>query len=98
MTASDLQQAIAQAGVQTAPLGRIAVWSRCDVQLPSDPVAQFEWQRMPFSAEAAAHHLFAQLRDFDAQAATQIWVELPPPAPEWDGVRDRLIRAATPTR
>ncbi|MBU3647358.1 MAG: threonylcarbamoyl-AMP synthase [Limnohabitans sp.] len=98
MTASELQQAIAQAGVQTAPLGRVAVWSRCNVQLPSDPVAQFEWQRMPSSAEAAAHHLFAQLREFDAQAATQIWVELPPPAPEWDGVRDRLIRAATPTR
>jgi L-threonylcarbamoyladenylate synthase len=98
MTASDLQQAIAQASVQTAPLGRVAVWSRCDVQLPADPVAQFQWQRMPSSAAAAAHHLFAQLRDFDAQAAAQIWVELPPPAPEWDGVRDRLIRAATPTR
>jgi len=24
----------------------------------------------------------------------QIWVELPPDTPDWDGVRDRLKRAA----
>jgi len=25
----------------------------------------------------------------------QIWVQTPPEDPEWDGVRDRLLRAAT---
>jgi L-threonylcarbamoyladenylate synthase len=34
------------------------------------------------------------LRDFDAQDARLIWIETPPASPEWDGVRDRLGRAA----
>jgi L-threonylcarbamoyladenylate synthase len=42
--------------------------------------------------------LFAQLRRFDAQGVAHIWVEIPPLTPEWDGVRDRLTRAAAPTR
>jgi L-threonylcarbamoyladenylate synthase len=38
--------------------------------------------------------LFAVLREFDAEGVQLIWVEEPPPQPEWDGVRDRLLRAA----
>jgi len=53
---------------------------------------------MPPLANDCAHQLFAQLRSFDAQGVAHIWVEAPPPTPEWDGVRDRLTRAATPTR
>ena len=34
------------------------------------------------------------LRSFDDRGAQQIWVELPPAGAEWDGVRDRLVRAA----
>jgi L-threonylcarbamoyladenylate synthase len=34
------------------------------------------------------------LRTLDATQAPLIWVEAPPPSPEWDGVRDRLQRAA----
>ena len=34
----------------------------------------------------------------DAQGVAQIWVEIPPFTPAWDGVRDRLTRAATPAR
>lgn len=49
---------------------------------------------MPAVAEAVAHELFAVLRDLDAAGVTAIWVEEPPPGPEWDGVRDRLRRAA----
>ena len=49
---------------------------------------------MPADAAAAAHELFAVLREFDAAGVTAIWVEQPPPGPEWDGVRDRLGRAA----
>ena len=34
------------------------------------------------------------LRDLDARGVQQIWVELPPDTPDWEGVRDRLQRAA----
>ena len=49
---------------------------------------------MPADAQAVAHELFAVLRAFDAQGVAAIWVEQPPPGPEWDGIRDRLQRAA----
>jgi L-threonylcarbamoyladenylate synthase len=49
---------------------------------------------MPADAATVAHELFAVLRDFDAAGVSAIWVEQPPPGPEWDGVRDRLQRAA----
>jgi len=49
---------------------------------------------MPADAAAVAHELFAVLREFDAAGVSAIWVEQPPPGPEWDGVRDRLNRAA----
>jgi len=49
---------------------------------------------MPDNPAAAAHGLFADLRELDATGASLIWVEAPPDAPEWEGVRDRLQRAA----
>lgn len=49
---------------------------------------------MPSGPDAVAHELFAMLREFDALGAAIIWVERPPPGSEWDGVRDRLQRAA----
>jgi L-threonylcarbamoyladenylate synthase len=51
-------------------------------------------RRMPSLPEQAARELFSVLRDFDAEGVQLIWVEEPPPQPEWDGVRDRLQRAA----
>lgn len=51
-------------------------------------------RRMPEEAAAVAHELFAVLRELDAAGVSLIWVERPPTAPEWDGVRDRLQRAA----
>jgi len=50
---------------------------------------------MPAHPAQVAHELFAALRQFDAHGVRQIWVEAPPEGPEWDGVRDRLLRAAT---
>lgn len=50
-------------------------------QLPADPVV-------------AAHELFAKLRDYDLSGVDQIWVTEPPLGEAWDGVRDRLTRAA----
>jgi L-threonylcarbamoyladenylate synthase len=52
------------------------------------------WRVQPHSAAQAAHDLFGVLRDLDARGVQQIWVESPPDLPEWEGVRDRLQRAA----
>jgi L-threonylcarbamoyladenylate synthase len=49
---------------------------------------------MPDNPVAAAHELFSALRELDATGTPLIWVETPPDAPAWDGVRDRLQRAA----
>ena len=51
-------------------------------------------RRMPDAAADCAQELFAVLRELDATGVRLIWVETPPPGPEWDGVRDRLVRAA----
>jgi len=51
-------------------------------------------RRMPATAAAAAQELYAALRELDANGIDQIWVEQPPDDPEWEGVRDRLRRAA----
>lgn len=51
---------------------------------------------MPGDAAAAARELFAALRDLDRPGIEEIWVEEPPDLPEWEGVRDRLRRAAEP--
>lgn len=71
-------------------LHTVAVYSR---SLPSAP-GSAAFHRMPDTAEAAAHELFAVLRELDASGATAIWVERPPAGPSWDGVEDRLRRAA----
>jgi L-threonylcarbamoyladenylate synthase len=49
---------------------------------------------MPAQAADCAHELFAVLRALDAQGVALIWVQTPPDTPEWQGVRDRLQRAA----
>jgi L-threonylcarbamoyladenylate synthase len=69
----------------------IATWSRVILKSRSSTILR---RRMPDDAAAAAHQLFAVLREFDARGVKLIWVETPPDAPEWDGVRDRLQRAA----
>ena len=49
---------------------------------------------MPDDPKAVAQELFTVLREFDAAGVKLIWIETPPDGPEWDGVRDRLHRAA----
>jgi L-threonylcarbamoyladenylate synthase len=97
MTGDELQQAI-HAATQSDMVGAVAIWSRQPVQVPAGQEPHFVRQSMPVNAADCAHQLFAQLRAFDAQGVTQIWVETPDLSPEWEGVRDRLKRAATPTR
>jgi L-threonylcarbamoyladenylate synthase len=70
---------------------RIAVYARAPLKSRSIQVLV---RRMPVDAAATAQQLFAVLREFDAQGVQLIWIETPPGAPEWDGVRDRLQRAS----
>jgi len=53
------------------------------------------WRHLPDTAAAAAHDLFGVLREFDDQGVDCILVEMLPAEPEWEGVLDRLQRAAS---
>ncbi len=51
-------------------------------------------QPMPVGADAYAHQLYAGLREMDAVHAALIIVECPPVDEAWQGINDRLRRAA----
>ena len=78
------------AGPPPLPGEVVAIYSR----LASGVGPDWLHRAMPDDAAAVAHELFAVLRGFDAAGASAIWVEQPPPGPQWHGVRDRLQRAA----
>lgn len=88
MDAKAIQAALDVLGADAAHL---AVYARSIVRVWSSKMV---YRRMPDDALAAAQQLFAVLRDFDAQGVKLIWVETPPDVAAWDGVRDRLTRAA----
>lgn len=88
MDAGPIQTALDLLGAEAA---HIAVYARSIVRIKSEKVL---YRRMPDDALATAQQLFAVLRDFDAKGVKLIWIENPPAAAEWDGVRDRLQRAA----
>jgi L-threonylcarbamoyladenylate synthase len=74
----------------TLPAG-LAVYSR----LAGSAIDGLRRRRMPDDPVAAAHELFAVIRLLDDVGATEIWVEQPPEDAAWEGVLDRLRRAAT---
>jgi L-threonylcarbamoyladenylate synthase len=82
-----------QAGLDIlgADAAHLAVYARAPLKSGSSRVLI---RRMPDDAEATAQQLFAVLRGFDDAGVRLIWVEAPPEATEWEGVRDRLQRAA----
>jgi L-threonylcarbamoyladenylate synthase len=88
LDALDAKTAAAYAA-QASP-GPVAVYARSPLRLNAPTLHR----QMPENAADAAQQLFAVLRELDAMAASEIWVQIPPDAPEWDGVRDRLSRAA----
>lgn len=53
-------------------------------------------QRLPADAAGYAHGLYAAMHAMDEAECDVACVELPPDAPEWAGVNDRLRRAAHP--
>jgi len=107
MNAAALQAAVRELQTPTNPVNRgsmdaptraarghatgVAVWSRTPLAVHGAGVIA---SAMPEDASAAAQQLFATLRALDAQGVAQIWVETLPPDTAWDGVRDRLQRAA----
>lgn len=86
MDARSLQTALDLIGPDA---GSIAVYARTPVRTQAAKL-----RRMPDDAVETARQLFAVLRDFDAAGVKLIWVESPPDTPDWEGVRDRLRRAA----
>jgi L-threonylcarbamoyladenylate synthase len=95
MTAHELQTALKLLGTDADPHGAsptIALYCRSIFPIKTPHVL---YRRMPGDAAATAHELFAMLREFDLRGVKLIWVETLPDAPEWDGVRDRLERAAS---
>lgn len=88
MDARALQTALDVLGADAAHL---AVYARTPPTPRSSGVIV---RRMPDDAAAAGQQLFAALRGFDDAGVKLIWVETPPDTPGWEGVRDRLRRAA----
>ncbi len=85
-----------------SPKTRIVLVSRG--HLPREGKGAYLWldynavaagkQRMPEKPEEYAAELYSALHKFDRQEFDWIAVELPPDAPEWAAIRDRLMRAA----
>lgn len=88
MDAGQLQSALDLLG----PEGRhIAVYHRSPLRSASRAI---HLRAMPGDALATARELFGTLRDFDELGVRLIWIETPPDSADWEGVRDRLQRAA----
>jgi L-threonylcarbamoyladenylate synthase len=51
---------------------------------------------LPAEPAEYARQFYAALRDLDAARPSAIYVELPPDAPQWLAVRDRILRATQP--
>ena len=90
MAAAALQTALDMLGADAA---NIAIYARSTLRITSSVLL---YRRMPDDALATAQQLFAVLREFDEKGVQLIWIEQPPQAHDWDGVRDRLQRAAAP--
>ena len=88
MDAKALQAALDILGTDAK---HIAVYSRQQMTSASTNIL---FRRMPDAAAQAAQQLFATLRELDQPDIKLIWVETPPEDAVWDGVRDRVTRAA----
>jgi L-threonylcarbamoyladenylate synthase len=82
----------------SSPTASLGLWTCPTLAIWASLAPRVHQQVMPQDVAACAHDLFAQLRAFDAQGVSEIWIQTPPADMAWDGVRDRLTRAATPVR
>ena len=92
LATASLLQAVHQGAAEGSKV--VAVYSRVKISAPPAAASGWIFRAMPDDADAAAHRLFADLRELDAAGVSAIWVEVPPQGSAWDGVRDRLTRAA----
>ena len=92
MAASDLAQALRSTSMPTGQC--IGVWLQT---LPAPTGKNWVVRSMASSPEACAQALFATLREFEALGVAEIWIQDPPTDTAWDGIKDRLLRAAAPS-
>ena len=71
---------------------KLAVLARAEAPAGLQDV---NWKAAPRAAAPYAHELYASLRRLDALGCAAILAEAPPATPEWQGVNDRLKRAAS---
>jgi L-threonylcarbamoyladenylate synthase len=90
--ASSLDEALgrARAAEGDGELAGAIVWSAV-----APPVARVV--RLPDDPAGYARGLYAALHDLDAAGCDLVLVERVPPGAAWDGVRDRIDRAARST-
>lgn len=58
-----------------------------------------QWGRviaMPLLPHIYARHFYAMLRVLDGMGVSEIYIEMPPAEPQWEAVRDRIVRATRP--
>ena len=90
MDARALQAGLDVLGQDAAHL---AVYARTPLRIAKGAHG-VQLRRMPDNAQATAAELFAVLRELGDTGAHLLWIETPPDTPDWEGVRDRLQRAA----
>lgn len=92
MSVAQMQAALAQLESTGSAVNGLRLYVRDPAQFRAELRSQMVI--MPGSAEAVAQALFADLRRMDLPVTSEIWVETPPEGLEWEGVSDRLRRAA----
>lgn len=91
-----LQVVSEQTGAHSSPgLHERHYQPRTPLYLGNPPaVGRGHWLQLPADAAGFAEHLYKALHDADAAGYDWIAVEPPPTGKDWDGIRDRLQRAA----
>jgi L-threonylcarbamoyladenylate synthase len=88
LTAGEIHDALAHAAPGKST-GIVALRVR-----PADVPSRHVWRDLSTDPGAYAQDLYATLRELDALGLERILLERPPETDEWEGVRDRLRRAA----
>jgi L-threonylcarbamoyladenylate synthase len=87
---------VAWAVLFLGPLGGGAAFSDLQtVVVAQTPPSRHRLIQMPASAKDYARRLYATLRELDEQGIEVLWIEMPPPMPQWTALRDRLTRATS---